>query len=84
MRLVRPMKDVMQVHKEKCDGSGLMVNINKKQEIIPNRSYSMIHALEENFAIMIYSCTHDTKMWNGCVRKKHTVMLILGKEMIAM
>ena len=63
------MKDAMKFHKEKCDCSGLMLNIHKKQEIIPNPSYSMMHALGEGFNIIIHSCTHDTEMWDCCVNR---------------
>ena len=64
---MKPIKMVMKVHELKCDGSGLIFNINKKQEIIPNSSYSIMHTLEEGFSIMIYSCTYHTKMCDGCV-----------------
>ena len=42
MKLSKPMKLFMRVHEEKCDSSGVMLNINKKQESIPNPSYSVI------------------------------------------
>ena len=64
MKLCKPMKTVMKVHEVKCDGSDFMIKINKKQESIPNPSYSMMYALKESFSIKIYSCTHDTKMRN--------------------
>ena len=70
---MKPTKQAMKVHEEKCDKSGLMCNINKKQESIPNPSYSIMHALEDDFSIMMYSVTHDTTMFNGCVYRKHTV-----------
>ena len=73
---MRPIKSIMKVKKEKFDGIDLMLNVNNKQEIIRNPSYSIIHTLEEDFNIMMYSCTHDTKMWNVCVHRKHDVMLI--------
>ena len=57
-----------------------MCNINKKQEIIPNPSYSMMQALEDGFSIMMYSGSHDTIMSNGCAHKKHAVSLILNKQ----
>ena len=63
------MKMVMKVHEEKCAGSDLMLNVNKKQESIPNPSYSIMYALEEGFSIMMHSCTHDTEMWNSYVHK---------------
>ena len=71
------MKSAMQVYDFLCDGSGLVININKKQESIPNPSSSMMHALEEGFSIMMYSCTHATEMWTGGVHRKHDVRLIL-------
>ena len=55
----------MKVHEDKCDGSDLMLKINKKQESIPNPFYAMMHALEEGLSIMMYRCTYDTEMWNG-------------------
>ena len=64
------MKAVMKVHEENGDGNDLMLKINKKQESIPNPYYLMIHILEEGFSIIIYSCTYDTEMWNGCVHMK--------------
>ena len=67
---MRPMKRAMKVHEEKCDKIDLMCNIDKKQETIPNPSYSMMHALEDGFSIIIYSDTHDTNMSNSCVYRK--------------
>ena len=32
MRIIRLMKAVTKVHEDRCDGSGLMLNINKTQE----------------------------------------------------
>ena len=84
MSLMWLMKDGIKVHKEKVDGSGLIIKINKKQEIIPNPSYLMMCVLEEGFSIIIYICTYDTEMWNGCVHMKHAVRLILEKGMVAM
>ena len=84
MILVRSMNVTMKVHKDNCGGSGLILNINKKQESIPNPSYSMMHAVEEKFSIMMYICTHETKMWNSCVYRKHDIRLIFAKEMVAM
>ena len=78
------MKAAMKVYEDKCNGSGLVLNINKKQESIPNSSYSMMYALEEVLSVMMYSCTHETTMWNGCVHKKYAVRLILAKGMVAM
>ena len=45
MRLMQSMKIIMKVHNLECDGSGLMLDSNKKKESIFNPSYSMIHAL---------------------------------------
>ena len=83
MKLCKPMKMSMKVHKDKCDGSGLMLNINKKKESIPNHSCSTMNALKDDFNIIMYSCTHDTEMWNGCIHRKHVVRLILAKEILA-
>ena len=55
---------------------------NKKKSM-PNSSYLMMHALEEGFIIMLYSCRYDTIVWNDCVHRKHAVKLILTKEMVA-
>ena len=52
---MRQMKAAMKVHEEKCDGSSLMIDINKKQESIPNPSYSMTQALEEFFSIIMHN-----------------------------
>ena len=41
----------------------------------------MMHALEDGFISMMYSCTYDTNMFNGCVHRKHADRLILNKEM---
>ena len=79
MKLCKPMNMAMKVAEEHCDSSDLMLKINKKQEIITNPSYLIMHALEANFSIMMHICTHDTEMWNGCVRRKHAVRLILVK-----
>ena len=76
----RPMKQVMAVHGAKCDKSDLMCDNNKKQECIPNPSYSMMHALENVFSIVMYIGTHDTNMFNGCVHRNHAVRLILKKS----
>ena len=84
MRVIRLMKAVMKVHEENCDSNDLMLKINKKQESIPNPSYLMMCVLEEGFSIIIYICTYDTEMWNGCVHMKHAVRLILEKGMVAM
>ena len=73
------MKMAMKVREDKCHGSGLMLNMNKKQKSIPNISYSMMYVLEDGFSIMMYSGTRDTKMFNGCVHKNHAVSLILNK-----
>ena len=78
------MKAAMKVHAEKCDGSGLTLNINKKQARTPTPSYSMIHALEEGFISMIYSCIYDTDICTSCVHRKHAVRLILVKRMVDM
>ena len=79
IRKIKPMKQAMKVYEEKCDKSDLMCTNNKKQESIPNPSYSMMHALKDGFSIMMYSSTHDTQMSNGCVHRKHAVRLILNK-----
>ena len=71
-------------HKYKCDGSSLMLNINKKQESIPNPSYSMMHSLEDGFSTMMYSCTYETAMGDGCVHMKYAVRLILTKRIAVM
>ena len=84
MQIMPPMKSAMKVYKEKCEYSELMLKINKKQEIAPSISYSMMHALEEDFIIMMYSCTHCTIMWNCCIHRKHAVRLILSKGIVAM
>ena len=81
MNVYMPMKLAMRAHEEKCDSSGLILKIIKKQESIPNPSYSMIHILEDGFSIMMYSCTHDTKNFNGCVHRKYAIMLTLNKAM---
>ena len=80
MRLMRLMKAAMKVHDLKCDGSGLILDSNKKKESIPNPSCLMMHALEERFQIINYICTHNTGMWYGCVHRKSAVSLILMKE----
>ena len=75
------MKQLMKVYEEKCDKSDLMCNINKKQESVLNPSYSMIHALEYGFRIMIYSGNHDTNMFNDYIHIKHAVRWILNNGM---
>ena len=75
------MKLAMRVYEDKCDSSGLMLNANNKKDSILNPSYSMMHALEDGFSIMMYSCTHVTKMCNGCVQRKNALRLILNKGM---
>ena len=77
------MKMAMKVREDKCHGSGLMLNMNKKQKSIPNISYSMMYVLEYGFSIMMYSFTHVTEMWYGCVHRKFVVRLILAKGMTA-
>ena len=80
MRTIRSMKQAMKFCEEKFARSDLICNINKKQKIIPNPSYSMMHALEDGFSIMMYSGIHDTIMLNGCVHRNHAVRLILKKR----
>ena len=84
MKVMKPMKMAIKVHKDMCDGSGLMLNINKKQENIHNPYYSMVHTIEEGFVIITYSCTQKTKMRDGCVHRKYTVRLILSIVMATM
>ena len=43
-----------------------------------------MHAIEDGFIIMIYSSTHDTKMVNGFIHRKHAVRLFLNKGMRVM
>ena len=43
-----------------------------------------MHALEDGFSIVMYSGTHDTNMYNGCVHRNHDFRLILKKGMGAM
>ena len=73
------MKQAMAFHGVKCEKSDLMCDKNKKKEGIPTPSYSMMHALEDGFSIVMYSGTHDTNMYNGCVHRNHAVRLILKK-----
>ena len=62
-----------------------MCDKNKKQEGVPNPSYSMMHALEDSFSLVIYNGgTHDTNMFNGCVHWNHAVRLTLKKGKGAM
>ena len=44
----------------------------------------MMHALEDGFSIVMYSGTHDTNMFNGCVHRNNAVRLILNKGMRVM
>ena len=74
----------MKIRKYKCDGNGLMLNINKNQERIPNPSYAMIHALEECFSIMMYRCAHGMETWDGFFHRKHDIRLILAKGIVDM
>ena len=73
------MKQAMTFHGAKCDKSNLMCDKNKKKEGIPTPSYSMMHALEYGFSIVMYSGTHDTNMFNDCVHRNHAVRLVLKK-----
>ena len=58
-----------------------MCDNNKKKEGIPTPSYSMMHALEDGFSIVMYSGTRENNMTNSCVHRYHAVRLILKKEM---
>ena len=81
---MKSMKMPMKVYDLKCNGNGLISNMNKKQEIIPILSYSIMHALKEAFSIMRYSCTHDTDMWDGYVHMKYAIRLISPKGISTM
>ena len=73
------MKQEMAVRGAKCEKSDLMCDKNKKQEGIPTPSYSMIHALEDGFSIVINSDIHDINMFNSCVHRNDAIRLILKK-----
>ena len=71
----------MSAHERICDNSVLMRDNDMKKEGILTPSYSMIHALEDSFIIMMYSVTHDNIMTTGCVHRNHAIKLILRKGM---
>ena len=77
--LNKAVTKVMKEYKKDILERGEGDYINQVEDMPDNSSYSMINSLQQGFQVVMYSCTHMTKLNTLQINQNTSCRIILGK-----